>query len=338
MNWMGEHMKDLNKPTILIVDDNTANLLVLEGILENIKVDIVRATSGNEALGLMLEYNFALILLDVQMPEMNGFEVAELMRISERTRDIPIIFVTAINKEQQYIFKGYEMGAVDYLFKPVEPEILRSKVKIFMELYHQKTLLKKQAIILEKKIQELIQVKRQLEHANKELEDISSIDYLTGIANRRRFINRLEQEWENCLKEDQLISIIMIDVDYFKAFNDHYGHIEGDECLRKIAQTLEMTVRRPRDFVARFGGEEFVVVLTNLSREEALEMAETIRRNVEQIKIPHSKSQVLDHVTISLGIATMFPIKESSPYELLIMADNALYQAKKMGRNRTINL
>lgn len=327
-----------NKPKILIVDDKPANLLVLNSTLENMKVDIIQATSGNEALGLMLEYDFALVLLDVQMPEMNGFEVAELMRISERTRDIPIIFATAISKEQQYIFKGYEMGAVDYLFKPIEPEILRSKVKIFMELYHQKHLLKKQAVILEKKIQELIQVKRQLEQANKELENISSIDYLTGIANRRRFINLLEHEWENCLKEDQLISIIMVDVDYFKAYNDHYGHLEGDECLRKIAQTLEVTVRRPRDFVARYGGEEFVVVLTNLNREEALEVAETIRRNVEQIKIPHNKSQILDHVTISLGIATMFPIKESSPYELLNMADNALYQAKKMGRNRTINL
>ncbi|HDP99688.1 MAG TPA: response regulator, partial [bacterium] len=148
-------MNDNEKANILLVDDKPENLLALETILDDENVELFKANSGNQALALILEHDFALTLLDVQMPNMDGFETAELMRGNKKTRHIPIIFVTAINKEQKYIFKGYEAGAVDYLFKPLEPEILKSKVKVFLDLYNQKKLIKKQALELEHKVTEL---------------------------------------------------------------------------------------------------------------------------------------------------------------------------------------
>ncbi|WP_018085121.1 response regulator [Desulfurispora thermophila] len=160
-------MNEQLKQNILIVDDRPENLLVLESILEDAHLNIYKATSGNEALAIVLEHDLALVLLDVQMPDMDGFEIAELMRRSERSRHIPIIFVTAISKEQKHIFQGYEAGAVDYLFKPLEPEILKSKVRVFLELDKQKKLLKKQAAELREKIIELHLAKETAEAANK---------------------------------------------------------------------------------------------------------------------------------------------------------------------------
>ena len=144
-------MPDEKRIDILIVDDRPENLLAMESLLEGRDLRVFKAESGNEALGLMLEYTFALVLLDVQMPEMDGFETAELMRGSERTKKVPIIFVTALSKEQKYIFQGYESGAIDYLLKPLEPEILRSKVKIFCELYRQKRVIEEQLNEIEEK-------------------------------------------------------------------------------------------------------------------------------------------------------------------------------------------
>ncbi len=140
-----------NKINILIVDDRPENLLSMESLIESPELNIVRASSGNESLGLMLDYEFAIVLLDVQMPGMDGFETAELMRGSEKTKHVPIIFVTALSKDQKYVFRGYESGAVDYLFKPLEPEILKSKVKIFCEIYRQKRIIQNQLTEIEKK-------------------------------------------------------------------------------------------------------------------------------------------------------------------------------------------
>jgi two-component system cell cycle response regulator len=148
-------MNETEKANILLVDDRPQNLLALQGLLEGLDVKVVKATSGNEALSLMLEYDFALVLLDVQMPEMDGFETAEVMRSSPRTKHVPIVFVTAISKDQKHVFKGYETGAVDYLFKPLEPEILISKVKVFVELYRQKGLLESTTKALEQSMEEL---------------------------------------------------------------------------------------------------------------------------------------------------------------------------------------
>ena len=161
--------KDREKVNILLVDDRKENLIALEALLESQDLRIVKAESGNQALGLMLEFDFALVLLDVQMPEMDGFEVAELMRKKEKTRQIPIVFITAINKEEKYVFKGYEMGAVDYLFKPIDPTVLKSKVQVFLELHRKK--LEMERLINEKNeyILELHQLNKKIQEQQKEL-------------------------------------------------------------------------------------------------------------------------------------------------------------------------
>lgn len=319
-----------NDINILIVDDRQDNLLVLESLLEDMNCNIVKATSGNEALSLMLDNEFALVLLDVQMPDMDGFETAEFMRMNSKTRYLPIIFVTAISKEQKCIFKGYEIGAVDYLFKPIEPIILQSKVRVFLDLYNQKKLVEEQTKLLELKVKELSELKE----ANFKLESLSTLDGLTGISNRRSFDNYIDMSLKNCARADKPISLIMADIDFFKNYNDNYGHLQGDDCLIKVAKAMASSIKRPLDFVARYGGEEFAVILPETDEEGAKVIAETIRKNVEDLKITHEHSTAAPYVTLSLGIETMMPKADYSANELIENADKALYKAKQNGRNQ----
>jgi diguanylate cyclase (GGDEF) domain len=314
---------------ILIVDDRLDNLLVLESLLEDIECKIVKANSGKEALELLQGQEFALVILDVQMPEMDGFNTAKLMRAKERTRYIPIIFMTAIHEEPWSILKGYEVGAVDYLFKPVELVILQSKVKVFIELYKQKQLLKIQAELLELRVKELLELKE----ANGRLENLSTIDGLTGIPNRRNFDNFIEMSWRNSAREQKPFSLIMADIDYFKAFNDNYGHLKGDDCLIMVAKTLSSCVKGPTDLVARFGGEEFIAVL-GTNKKGAIAVAERMRKSVEDLVIAHEYSQVSSHVTVSLGVVEIVANLSDSYHECIKNVDSVLYLAKQNGRNR----
>jgi diguanylate cyclase (GGDEF)-like protein len=318
---------------ILIVDDRPENLFVLESLLENMNCNIIKANSGNEALSLMFDYDFALVLLDVQMPEMDGFETAELMRGNLRTRYIPVMFVTAISKEQKCIFKGYEVGAVDYLFKPIEPVILKSKVRVFIEMYNQKKIVEEQSKLLQLKIQELSQLKAD----NHRLENLSIRDGLTGISNRRHFDEYLEVSYKNSMRSGKSLSLIMIDIDFFKAYNDNYGHLKGDESLIKVAKSMASTINRPLDLVARYGGEEFVVVLPETDLEGARTVAHKIRKDVEELAITHEYSNVQPHITISLGVATMTHTHSISITDFIREADKALYKAKCSGRNTVIS-
>jgi diguanylate cyclase (GGDEF)-like protein len=317
---------------ILIVDDRVDNLLVLESLLEDANCNIVKATSGNEALSLMFDYDFALILLDVQMPDMDGFETAELMRSNNRTKYIPIIFVTAISKEQKCIFKGYEVGAVDYLFKPIEPVILQSKVRVFIELYNQRRLLEEQSELLELKIKELLELKQ----INSKLENLSICDGLTGISNRRHFDQYLDISWRSSMRSSKPLSLIMGDIDYFKAFNDNYGHLKGDECLIKVTNTICSSVKYPMDLVARYGGEEFAVILPETDEVGALVVAEVIKENMRKLAFPHEYSNAAAYTTLSLGVATLIPDSSVSVKELISRADKAMYEAKESGRNTVV--
>lgn len=319
-----------NKANILIVDDRPENLLVMESLLEHMECNIFKANSGNEALSHMLDKDFALVLMDVQMPGMDGFETAELMRGRKKTRHIPIIFVTAISKEQKCIFKGYEVGAVDYLFKPIEPIVLQSKVSVFIELYEQKQKLREQAEQLERKLKELLELKE----ANGRLESLSTLDGLTGIPNRRSFDQYISMNWMSAIRENKLISLLMIDIDNFKAYNDNYGHVKGDDCLISVAQCLKDSLKRPLDFAARFGGEEFAVILPNTDHKGALLVAEHLRHNIEALGIPHLHSQTAPVVTISIGAATVTPEQNDNIDPFVEKADKALYQSKQRGRNQ----
>jgi len=532
---------------ILIVDDKPANLLALRKILERPGLNIVEATSGNDALALLLEHNFALILLDVQMPDMDGFETAELIRGNEETKHIPIIFVTAISKEQKYVFKGYDKGAVDYLFKPLDPDILQSKVNIFLDLHRQKEYLEKtnrelkeanekileqqETLIEEERLKVLLQMsgakaqmlnqplesllenlelieeysdnpkktvecisrikesgrkisdiakkiktihyydpmpsfdgsssivsfdreinllivddsedvfegikaflgdqdliniswaentkkaltmlkqgqfdmifldhflkdgtsidflnkiekegietpvivvsgygdemlasqviqcgaydylpknrinsesicrvinntlerarlRSDVKRAQAKMAEMSVVDELTKLYNRRYFIEALEGEFERANRYGTDMALIMMDLDYFKRINDTYGHLAGDMVLSEIGKILREHVRR-NDIACRYGGEEFAVILPNASRDNIYAAYERFREMVS--KQPFEYETKKFHITVSIGIA--FSNDAELINDLLVHADQALYQAKERGRNKIV--
>jgi two-component system, cell cycle response regulator len=540
---MAEH----EKPKVLIVDDLPTNLTVLEALLKELDINIVKASSGNEALALMIENDFALVLLDVQMPEMDGFETAELMRGSAKTRHIPIIFITAISKDQEHIFRGYEAGAVDYIFKPFKPQILKGKVKIFIDLYNQKKRLeginnglrdanrkildqqrsvieeerlkvllqlsgatayelnqplmglqgyidlikreKDPALVLqyaeklsevstkisgiirkiqtiryddafsyssgtsiidiERKINILIieetdhdfevirdilkenskihvervktindsfayiaqhdtdlllldyylsdgnafdlltrmqheqheipvviitgqgneviaskiiqagaydylpkdslssnalsraimnaleksQLKKQVKETYNRMVDMSVRDALTGLYNRRYFMEALEREISRSQRYKTDLVLSLLDIDHFKNVNDSYGHTAGDSVLAKIGILLKESIR-DNDIACRYGGEEFAVLLPHTNIEEASIMSERFREKVAAYEFIHGTFS--SRITVSIGIAQYQRIGDKSGNIFVEQADSALYQAKDEGRNRSV--
>ncbi|WP_448191957.1 diguanylate cyclase domain-containing protein [Azospirillum sp. sgz301742] len=289
---------------ILIVDDVPSNVHVLSRILRD-DYDIYFATSGEKALELVQARRPDLVLLDIMMPGMDGFEVCTRIKESPASADIPIIFISARGEVEDET-RGLEVGAIDFITKPISPPIVQARVRNHI-------LLKRQTDLL-----------RQL----------SFLDGLTGIPNRRRFDEVLALEWRRCSRSRLPLSVIMLDVDYFKAFNDRYGHQAGDDCLRAVSRVLTDHVQRPGDLVARFGGEEFVCLLPETDTEGAARVAERLRASLETEAIPHAASPVADHVTISLGFACVFPPADEPPDRVLEYADRALYAAKREGRNR----
>lgn len=323
----------MNKIPVLIVDDKKENLLTLESLLTNPELEIIRAESGYEALGKVLDYEFALILMDVQMPGMDGFETAELMRGSKRSKSIPIIFVTAARMEREHMFKGYDSGAVDYLFKPLEPQILQSKVAVFLEMHRQRQELEEKTRQLDSKILELEVLHKELEEKNDKLQLLSSLDGLTGLFNRRYFDDNLEKEWRQARRIASPLSLLIIDIDFFKNYNDYYGHLEGDDTLRKVAHSLHEALLRPIDIVARYGGEEFTAILPNTEEQGANLVAQRMIEKIGALKVEHKASTVASHITVSIGGATHLPIEGEEPKMLLDRADRALYAAKEAGKN-----
>lgn len=316
-------MSEKSRAKILIVDDHENNLIALEHVLSELPTDIMRATSGEQALALVTEFEFAVVILDVQMPGMDGFETAELMRKNHHTQLIPIIFVTAINKEKMHVFKGYEAGAVDYLFKPVDSFLLKSKVQIFLDIYYQKT---QRLVSL---LRELQAVKLELENNNRELALIASQDSLTSLPNRRQFEEELTRSMSYAKRYNVKFAIIFLDIDNFKLINDNFGHAKGDELLKLSAKKI-LSQLRQEDFVARLGGDEFAIILMNLtSYQNAGKIAESIRDIFQQpLQIDGS---FLD-VTVSIGIAC-YPIAGDTVEMLTKNADIAMYRAKASGKN-----
>ncbi len=537
-------MNKTEKENILIVDDRPENLLALEKLLKRPDLNIIRATSGNDALAMVLEHDFALILLDVQMPDMDGFETAELMRENDETKHIPIIFVTAISKEQKYVFKGYDSGAVDYLFKPLDPDILKSKVNVFLELNKQKTVLKKmneelrkankkmweqqKAVIEEERLKVLLQMagatayefnqpltslleniklietdnKERSEHitriqeagelisgivekirtihhyeieprssefsitdigqkvrillvddsddafeiikdilndlnfnnlsravnieealavlkqdkfdlilldhvlsgketsfdflesiakegieipvvvvteygdemlvsqiiqagaydylpknklsteslsrainntiekarlkaeakkAQARMAEMSTIDELTKLANRRYFMEALEGELERARRYKTELMLVIMDLDHFKKINDTYGHLAGDMVLSEIGRELKEHVRY-NDLACRYGGEELAVILPNTNQDSACIAYERFRKTLVE-RLFEYESNKLD-IRVSIGIASSNDSKSLN--DLIAHADHALYQAKETGRNKLV--
>jgi diguanylate cyclase (GGDEF)-like protein len=289
--------------TILIVDDEPLNCRLLEVMLGS-DYEIHIALSGQEALILAEQHQPDLILLDVLMPEMDGFEVFRRLRMIESLANIPVIFVTALEGEADESY-GLRLGAADYITKPYNLEITQLRVKNHLALKRQRDL----------------------------LVNISLSDGLTGISNRRRFDESLELEWKRAVRSGTTLSLLLIDIDCFKQYNDAYGHVSGDECLKKIARALCETLKRPFDLVARYGGEEFGCILPETDAAGAQHVAEVLRKKVESLKIPHEGSQVAPCATVSVGVASMVPSTTVPFITLVEGSDTALYAAKAGGRN-----
>lgn len=297
---------NFNRQTILIVDDSKLNLTYLSSLLIN-QYNVNTAANGEEALKIIFSENPPdLILLDVVMPGMNGYEICREIKAEDRTKNIPVIFITGNQSEEDEIY-GFKIGAVDYITKPFSPVIVNARVSTHMELIRYRNY----------------------------LESISYLDGLTNIPNRRRFDEYSEFLWNIAKREKKVISLIMIDIDYFKEFNDIYGHQAGDSCLLQVAQTLSKIILRKTDLIARYGGEEFVCMLPDTDLEDSFLVAERIRKEIMNLAIPHEGSDFLDIVTISLGAASCIPNKENSLNILIKNADDALYDSKKSGRNCT---
>lgn len=290
--------------TVLIIDDSPINIEHLAQVLKseyNIKV----ANSGETGIKAAREQRPDLILLDIVMPNMDGYEVCRRLKAGDGTRKIPIIFIST-KTEMEDETRGLELGAVDYITKPFRTPIVRARVRTHIQLKHNSDLLEKLALI----------------------------DALTNLPNRRRFEQILKREWARCRRSQAPISIIILDIDHFKQFNDHYGHPAGDRCLKRVAQALPIPLKRPADSIFRYGGEEFIAVLPETEYNVALNLAEQMRAQVAKLCIPHARgSESHPYISISLGVTTNTPSSRSTPQTLVQLADKMLYSAKHAGRN-----
>ncbi|MEO5363935.1 MAG: diguanylate cyclase [Magnetococcus sp. DMHC-8] len=321
--------------TLLIVDDERFNLHVLKDLLEP-HYDLLLAKNGQQALQRVASSTPPdLVLLDIMMPDMDGYQVLQHLQANPATREIPVIFVTAMGEVADEA-RGLALGAVDYITKPVSPPIVRARIKTHLQLRHSVTHLQRlhhEALLLN---EQLAAKTDQLLQLNAILQNMAMMDGLTGIPNRRHFDDYLQREWGRSLRGHSPLSLILMDIDFFKPFNDHYGHAAGDECLRQVAHALAHTMTRPIDLVARYGGEEFVCVLPGTDLEGLTVVGNRLRENVCALALTHHHSRVAKQVTISLGGVTMIPSREISPTALVQAADQRLYQAKEQGRNRLV--
>jgi diguanylate cyclase (GGDEF)-like protein len=312
---------------LLIVDDSESILAYLEKLATTLGLEPIPANSGSTALSLYREHKPDFILLDVEMPGMSGLDVAREIRDGESKSGsaewTPIIFLTGLASDQQ-LASGIEAGGDDYLVKPVNPVVLSSKIQAMRRIQGLR--------------QNLLTVTNQLEAANRKLQGLAATDGLTGLSNRRHLDEHLETEWRRAAREGQELSFMMVDVDFFKKYNDAYGHLQGDECLRRVASSLKESVRRPGDIVARYGGEEFAILLPNTPASGGGHVALLAQKRVAAMQIEHKASEASQYVTVSIGVATLTPKTLGESLETLTeQADQALYQAKRLGRNRVFS-
>ncbi|MBU1054918.1 MAG: diguanylate cyclase [Proteobacteria bacterium] len=296
---------DESKQTILIVDDMPINIQVMaRGLKSDYHIKI--ATDGKKAIEICKSENPPdLILLDIMMPGMDGYEVCSILKQNIKTQNIPIVFVTAKGEVEDET-KGLESGAADYITKPFHMPIVKARVNTHLELKRKSDM----------------------------LEHMLAIDSLTEIPNRRHFDKVFESEWNRAKRSGSLVSLVILDIDYFKKFNDNYGHPAGDECLKLVAQELKQCIKRSGEIIARYGGEEFAAILPGVSQDDAQKLAEKLRNHIESLQIIHAYSDVADCITISLGVATTSPKDGLEPAEFINTTDKMLYEAKSQGRNQ----
>lgn len=304
---------------ILVVEDSRANRLLMTQHVERFGASVLPAETGEAALETFALMRPDMVLLDVVLPDIDGFVVAQRIRAMEKPGEwTPIIFLSSLGDDAS-IEKGIAAGGDDYLLKPISEIVLGAKIRAMQRLVLMRS--------------SLLALTRKLDAANQELVRISSSDGLTGVANRRFFDETMALEWRRARRHSNSIAMLMCDVDFFKLFNDTYGHQAGDDCLRKVATAISVNTERPSDMVARYGGEEFVVVLPETTIGGALMVAEKIRQAIRELNIAHDSSPS-GRVTMSIGIASAAPGFDNPPDDLIHAADKALYRAKREGRDR----
>lgn len=292
------------KQRVLIVDDKKSNLKILSDILRD-EVDVILAQDGEQGIRKAAEYQPDLILLDVVMPGIDGFEVISRLKHDANTCAIPVIFITSLN-DVSHEEQGLLLGACDYINKPFHAAIVLARIKLHLQLARQRLL----------------------------LEQLANIDPLTTVANRRKYEEILSQEWRAASRKQNLVSLVMLDVDNFKLYNDFYGHAAGDRVLQAVAKTLSAELKRPFDFIARYGGEEFVIILPETPPQASWQMIENCRQAIDNLKIPHQPTQGV--LTISAGGCTVRASAADSAEQALKQADDMLYEAKRQGKNRVL--
>ncbi len=320
------HQEEINisetivpKPAlVLIVDDDLFMRKILVRYLERENYRVVEAADGMEALALYQEHQPDMILLDAMMPVLDGFECCSRIQKIPNGDHTPILIITALD-DRESVDRAYEVGASDYVTKPIHWAVLRQRVRRLLE----------QANLRE----QLEAANQQLAVFIKELQRLVSIDGLTQVANRRCLDEYLDQECKRSHREQLPISLVLCDIDFFKNYNDNYGHQEGDHCLQEIAQALSQCTNRPADLVARYGGEEFAIILPNTDAEGGMNVAMRATKMVRSLKLLHNHSKAAPYVTISCGVATLVPPQQFEPINILKAADLALYLAKAEGRN-----
>ena len=322
---------------ILVVDDTLPNLHLLIMMLKRRGYHAHGVNNGEEALADIQQKIPDLVLLDINMPNMNGFQVCEQSKASDRTCDIPVIFISARDEVLDKI-QAFAVGGVDYITKPFQVAEVLARIDNQLALRRLQKRLQSQNERLKQEINSRIIAETSLQEANEKLERLVHLDGLTELANRRCFDKYLEQEWQRLAREQLPLSLIMCDIDFFKNYNDTYGHVAGDDCLRKVSRVIKESVHRPADLAARYGGEEFVLVLPNTDIEGATQITEAIQRGLLGLQIHHEDSAASEFVTLSMGITCLVPMADSLPSVLLTAADYALYRAKELGRNQTYQI
>ena len=318
---------------ILLADDQIDALDLLNLVLSNQGYITESTLDPRQVVKLAEKITPDLILLDVMMPQMDGFQVCSFLKNNQNTKDIPVIFLTALESTEEKV-KGFNTGCVDYITKPFDLEEIIVRVQHQLEIKNLQEQLKEKNYLLERELKIRVALEHKLRIANKKLKNIATIDGLTGIANRRKFDLQIKQEWLRASREQTPLSLILVDVDHFKSYNDSHGHQAGDNCLQLIAQGISRAVNRPADLVARYGGEEFAVVLPNTHLAGANHVANRIRASINYSRIPHKSSSVSKYVTVSQGISATIPNADHTFESLICIADTALYDAKKDGRDR----
>ena len=312
-------------PLILIVDDDVTSSLMLCRFWQKEGYRSLSVQDGQDALLVCEQELPDIILMDAIMPTMDGFNCCQILQERYGEYCPPILMITGLNDSESVDY-AFEVGATDYVTKPFHWAVLRQRVRSTMQAH-------KDHLHLQKTLEKERSLYQKLKLANKELKRLATIDSLTNIANRRVFDERLWHEWKRLRREQSDLSLVLFDIDCFKAYNDTYGHLEGDRCLGEVAHIIDSIARRPADLAARYGGEEFVLILPNTHTEGAIFLAEQVRQILQEKALPHVTSVVRPWITVSIGIATMIP-SEDSPHVLIQKADDALYRAKANGRDR----